>query len=252
MSLRQTQTQVQPASRSLRQTQVRPVNILDNSTSLRQTQVQPSSRSPQQTQVWHLTSVPAALNIPSADQCLSLLLNLQQHLPPPQPNTTLELNAFDPTTSPACIGSMQLQQQTWEHLLQDYPDKCYSTQVAGMICHGCLLGYDSPLCQANCHIANLPIDTDSHAHLHRKIFACLGKGHLTMVPPTSALIKSPIGVIPKPRSTKLCTIHHLSHPRHPASSTLPSVNAGIHPSFVHIQYKSIHQLVTSRMPFGTS
>ncbi|KAJ1030725.1 hypothetical protein NDA18_001963 [Ustilago nuda] len=166
-----------------------------------------------------------------------------QHLPPPRPNTTLTLYAFDPTTLLACVGSMQLQQQAWERLLWDYPDERYRTQVTGMIHHGCTLGYDGPLRQANRHVANLPIDTDGHAHLRCEILTRLGKGRLTIVPPTSALIESPIGVIPKPRSAKLCTIHHLSHPRRPASSTLPSVNAGIHPSFVRIQYESICQLV---------
>ncbi|SOV05166.1 uncharacterized protein UDID_17854 [Ustilago sp. UG-2017a] len=248
------------SSSSLRQTQVQHVNLLDNFRSLRQTQVQHPTRSPRQTQVRlvdtvvddmsprqtqvrHLTSVPAALDVPSADRCLSLLFSLCQHLPPVRPNTTLELDAFDPTTSPARIGSMQLQLLAWERHLLDYPDKRYHTQMAGMIQHGCLLGYDGPLRQANRRIANLPIDADGHAHLCREITARLAEGRLTVVPATSALVESPIGVVPKPRSVKLCTIHHLSHPRHPASSALPSVNAGINPSFVRIQYESVRQLV---------
>ncbi|SOV04123.1 uncharacterized protein UDID_19636 [Ustilago sp. UG-2017a] len=207
------------------------------------TQVQHPSRSPRQTQVRHLTSVPAALDVPSADRCLSLLFDLCQHLPPVCPNTTLELDAFDPTMSPARIGSMQLQLPAWERLLLDYPDKRYHTQMAGMIQHGCLLGYDGPLRQANRRVANLPIDADGHAHLCREITTRLAEGWLTVVPATSAFVESPIGVIPKPRSIKLGTIHHLSHPRHPASSALPSVNASINPSFVRIQYKSVRQLV---------
>ncbi|CCF48006.1 uncharacterized protein UHOR_12559 [Ustilago hordei] len=199
--------------------------------------------SPRQTQVRHLTSVPAALDVPSADWCLSLLFDLRQHLPPVCPNTTLELDAFDPTTSPARIGSMQLQLPAWERLLLDYPDKCYCMQMAGMIQHGCLLGYDGPLCQANHRIANLPIDADGHAHLRHEITTRLAEGRLTVVPATSALVESPIGVIPKPRSVKLRTIHHLSHPQHPASLALSSVNASINPSFVRIQYESVHQLV---------
>ncbi|SOV04182.1 uncharacterized protein UDID_17023 [Ustilago sp. UG-2017a] len=271
------QTQVQHPTRSLRQTQVRLVDTVvddmslrqtqvqrvspdDDTMSLRQTQVQHPSRSPRQTQVRlvntvindmsprqtqvrHLTSVPAALDVPSADRCLSLLFDLHQHLPPVRANTTLELDAFDPTTSLARIGSMQLQLPAWECLLLDYPDKRYRTQMAGMIQHGCLLGYDGPLRQANRRVANLPIDTDGHAHLHREITARLAEGRLTVVPATSALVESPIGVVPKPRSIKLHTIHHLSHPRHPASSALPSVNAGINPSFICIQYESVRQLV---------
>ncbi|KAJ1043663.1 hypothetical protein NDA10_000865 [Ustilago hordei] len=260
MSLRQTQVQHPTRSprqtqvwlvdtvvdgMSLRQTQVQHVSPDDNTMSLQQTQVQHPTRSPRQTQtqVRHLTSVPAALDVPSADWCLSLLFDLHQHLPPIHPNTTLELDTFDPTTSPARIGSMQLQLPAWERLLLDYPDKRYCTQMASMIQHSCLLGYDGPLHQANRHVANLPIDTDGHAHLCRENTACLAEGQLTMVLATSALVESPIGVVPKPRSVKLCTIHHLSHPQHPASLALPSVNAGINPSFICIQYESVRQLV---------
>ncbi|SYW81494.1 uncharacterized protein UHO2_00018 [Ustilago hordei] len=229
------QTQVQHPTRSPRQTQVWLVDTVVDSMSLRQTQVQhvspdDNTMSLQQTQVQHPTR--------SLRQT-----QVRLHLPPIHPNTTLELDAFDPTTSPARISSMQLQLLAWERLLLDYPDKRYCTQMASMIQHSCLLGYDGPLHQANRHVANLPIDADGHAHLCCEITACLAEGQLTMVLATSALVELPIGVVPKPRSIKLCTIHHLSHPQHPASLALPSVNASINPSFICIQYESVRQLV---------
>ena len=84
-----------------------------------------------------------------------------------------------------------------------------------MIRHGCLLGYDSLLRNANHSARNLPIPAEGHMHIRRELDARLREGHLTIIPPGTALVESPIGVVPKPRSTKLRTIHHLSHPRKP-------------------------------------
>ncbi|CDR98913.1 hypothetical protein, partial [Sporisorium scitamineum] len=219
-----------------------------NTLSLWQTQAQPSitplsTSSPQQTQAWLLASVLAALDIPSADWCLSFLLALHQHTPPAQPNTHLATDVYDTSSTPAQFGSMQAQLHAWLCLLQDYPDVCYCDQMAGMIHHGCLLGYKGPLHNTNCLVTNLPISKDSHEHLCHKITAHLAEGHLMFVGPADVLVESPIGVVPKLCSTKLCTIHHLSYPRCPTTSTPPSVNSGINLSFVHIQYELIGQLV---------
>ncbi|SPO26379.1 uncharacterized protein UTRI_03968 [Ustilago trichophora] len=248
-SPRQTQAR-SPMFSSLQQTQAQQgfVAPLQHS-SLQRTQAQlghvgPSpSPSPQQTQARLLTLVPAALDVPSADRCLSLLLALRQHSPPPRPNTTLARDVFDPDSSPARIGSMQTQLHAWRRLLQDYPDERFRSQVAGMIEHGCLLGYNGPLRGSNRPASNLPIDDAGHAHLRREIAARLEEGRLTIVGHDQPLVESPIGVVPKPRSSKLRTIHHLSHPRRPASTTLPSVNSGIDPAVVRIQYETIGNLV---------
>ncbi|KAJ1029588.1 hypothetical protein NDA13_002834 [Ustilago tritici] len=52
-------------------------------------------------------SVPAALDVPSADQCLSLLLNMWSHDPGLRPNTSFASNVFDLALQPARHGSMQ-------------------------------------------------------------------------------------------------------------------------------------------------
>ncbi|KAJ1036454.1 hypothetical protein NDA13_000334 [Ustilago tritici] len=56
---------------------------------------------------WLFDSVPAALNVPSADWCLSLLLNAWSHDPGPRPNTSFAGNVFDLALQPARHGSMQ-------------------------------------------------------------------------------------------------------------------------------------------------
>ncbi|SPO41379.1 uncharacterized protein PSFLO_06861 [Pseudozyma flocculosa] len=59
---------------------------------------------------------------------------------------------------------------------------------------------------------------------------CLVEFH----PESWRLVCPPIGTVPKPRSTKLRIIHHLSHLRAPGSG-LPSVNPGVARSSTAIQ-----------------
>ncbi|SPO31698.1 uncharacterized protein UTRI_10310 [Ustilago trichophora] len=191
-----------------------------------------------------LDSVPAALDVPSADRCLSLLLAAWLRDPGPRPNTSFVADVFDPTTNPARQGSMQERSQAWSTLLHLYPDPVFRRQLLGMVQHGCLLGYDGPLRGADRHCANLPIPPAGHSHLRMEIDARLAEGRLSIMAPGTALVESPIGVVPKPRSTKLRTIHHLSHPRRPLPDVLPSVNSGIQPGFIQIRYKGLGDLLT--------
>ena len=115
----------------------------------------------------------------------------------------MALDVFDPASTPARAGSMQAQLPAWERLLLDYPDERFCQQMAGMIRHGCLLGYDGPLRHSDRLAANLPIDAAGHTHLRREIAARLAEGRLTIVGRNQPLVESPIGVVPKPRSTKL-------------------------------------------------
>ncbi|KAJ1022346.1 hypothetical protein NDA13_005256 [Ustilago tritici] len=87
----------------------------------------------------------AALDVPSADRYLSLLLNAWSHNPGPCPNTSFAGNVFDPALQPARHGSMQECAFAWSILLSLYPDPIYRCQLLGMTKHGCLLGYDRPL-----------------------------------------------------------------------------------------------------------
>ncbi|KAJ1029381.1 hypothetical protein NDA13_002632 [Ustilago tritici] len=185
----------------------------------------------------------AALNVPSADQCLSLLLNAWSHNPGPCPNTSFAGNVFDPASQPARHGSMQEHAFAWSTLLSLYPDPIYHCQLLGMTKHSCLLGYNGLLCNADCCSDNLPVSLTSHSHLHKEIDACLAEGHLSIILASTNLIESPIGVVPKPRSTKLHTIHHLSHPCQPTAAALPSVNAGISPGFIRLRYKGLQDLL---------
>ncbi|KAJ1034848.1 hypothetical protein NDA13_001102 [Ustilago tritici] len=192
---------------------------------------------------WLFDLVLAALNVPSADRCLSLLLNAWSHNPGLHPNTSFAGNVFDPASQPSRHGSMQEHAFVWSTLLSLYPDPVYHHQLLGMTKHGCLLGYNRPLRNADCHSNNLPISSAGHSHLCREIDTCLAKGHLSIIPASNNLIELPIGVVPKPRSTKLRTIHHLSHPRRPMVTALPSVNAGISPGFIRIRYEGLQDLL---------
>ncbi|KAJ1021205.1 hypothetical protein NDA18_005446 [Ustilago nuda] len=179
------------------------------------------SLSLQQTTAQHSPLAPAlsALRVPSPDQCLAILQANRRRIPPARPNTGLQRDVFDPTSSPACFGSMQARLHAWFELLNGYPDPWFIHQLTGMIQFGCLLGYDGPLRNTSRHTPNLPTDQAGHEHLHREIAARLKEGRLSVVQPGQPLVESPIGVVPKPRSSKLWTIHHLSFPRRPAPNT---------------------------------
>ncbi|SYW82387.1 uncharacterized protein UBRO2_04509 [Ustilago bromivora] len=56
---------------------------------------------------WLFNLVPAALDVPSADWCLSLLLDVWSHDPGLHPNTSFAGNVFDLASQPARHGSMQ-------------------------------------------------------------------------------------------------------------------------------------------------
>ncbi|SAM82438.1 uncharacterized protein UBRO_20669 [Ustilago bromivora] len=112
---------------------------------------------------WLFNLVPAALDVPSADWCLSLLLDVWSHDPGLHPNTSFAGNVFDLASQPARHGSMQECAFVWSTLLSLYPDPIYHHQLLGMTEHSCLLGYDRPLHDADCHSNNLPISSAATA-----------------------------------------------------------------------------------------
>ncbi|KAJ1025384.1 hypothetical protein NDA13_004197 [Ustilago tritici] len=206
--------------------------------------LEPAQRPPPpQGSAWLFDSVPAALNVPSVDQCLSLLLNAWSHDPGPHPNTSFASNVFDPASQPARHSSMQERAFAWCTLLSLYPDPIYHHQLLGMTKHGCLLGYDRLLHNANHRSNNLPISSAGHSHLCREIDARLAEGRLSVILVGTNLVELPIRVVPKPRSTKLHTIHHLSHPHQPTATAIPSVNASISLGFIRIRYKGLQDLL---------
>ncbi|SAM86288.1 uncharacterized protein UBRO_20335 [Ustilago bromivora] len=192
---------------------------------------------------WLFDLVLAALDVSSADWYLSLLLDVWSHDPGLCPNTSFASNVFNPASQPTRHGSMQEHAFAWSTLLSLYPDPVYCCQLLSMTEHSCLLGYNGLLCNAACCSDNLPISSAGHSHLCREIDACLAKGHPSVILAGTNLIESPIGVVPKPHSTKLCTIHHLSHPCQPTAAALPSINASISPGFIRIWYKGLQDLL---------
>ncbi|SYW85817.1 uncharacterized protein UBRO2_05819 [Ustilago bromivora] len=139
-------------SSSPQQTQAWPHLYNPSSSSLQQTQAQHSTSfthhlSPQLAQALPPTSTCEALAVPSADQCLTLLLASRLHNPPNQPNTSLTHNILDPTTSPARFGSMQVQLHAWQALLRGYPDPHFTHQgdLEDAFCHVVTADVDAPL-----------------------------------------------------------------------------------------------------------
>ncbi|KAJ1024022.1 hypothetical protein NDA13_004852 [Ustilago tritici] len=177
----------------------------------------------------------------------------------PCPNTSFASNVFDPASQPAKHSSMQERAFAWSTLLSLYPDPVYHCQLLGMTEHGCLLGYDGLLRNADHRSDNLPISLAGHSHLCREIDTRLAKGHLSIILAGTNLIEPPIRVVPKPRSTKLRNIHHLSHPCQLTATALPSVNAVLHAKHillpVHILALAANALglrLSPKKTFGTS
>lgn len=181
------------------------------------------------------------LPVPEPDVALSLL---QHQLtgtrnPPSRPNLSFNFPIFDPNDSPATTPSLRL--QAWMQLLQEYPDQEVVKQIVGAIKHGILLGYEGPL-QDKSRISQrtLPMTEEGKRHVRMEIEDRLQSGRLVQVnsPREIKLVCSPIGTVPKPNSSKLRTIHHLSHPRRGLS-----INEGISEEKSAIQYDSLDQLI---------
>ncbi|SPO26927.1 uncharacterized protein UTRI_10674 [Ustilago trichophora] len=183
-----------------------------------------------------------ALAVPSADHCLRAFLARQIQLPPARPNTIMPATLFDSNQKPARHGSMQEALPAWSQVLASYPDQHVAKNLLGAIKHGVSVGYSGPLQQHSRFesVKNLPMDQAGRQHIDAEIQLRLEEGRLQEVDPHQRqLVCSPVGTVPKPRSTKLRTIHHLSHPRRPLPGQLPAVNNGIAPAFSHIKYASL-------------
>ncbi|SYW82596.1 uncharacterized protein UBRO2_04718 [Ustilago bromivora] len=167
----------------------------------------------------------------------SQLASLQTLRPPTRPNISLAEPLYPSAGIPARHGSMQAAVGGWRHALRHYPDHSFVTQLLGAITYGVHLGYSGPLRQQSRYNAlrNLPMDHVGESHIQHEIATRLRESRLVEVAPQQySLVCSPIGVVPKPRSTKLRTIHHLSHPHKPRPDQLLSVNDGISPHFTSI------------------
>lgn len=180
------------------------------------------------------------LQCPDPDRAL---LAVQQYIPqttipPARPNLSFSLPIFDPDDVPATTPMLVI--RAWEVLLADYPDQEVAQQLLGAIRHGVLLGYSGPLeTSSRLSKRNLPMTEREKAHVRTEIIDRVRAGRLAVVPDPQKdqLVCSPIGVVPKPNSTKLRTIHHLSHPRKG-----DSVNSGITDEHAAIRYESLDNL----------
>lgn len=207
---------------------------------------QDGAPSPWQGQADSFQDTPQALTVPTADICLHAFLARQIQLRPARPNASMPEALFNPDHAPARHGSMQEALPAWSQMLAAYPDQHVAKQLLGAIQHGISVGYSGPLQQQSRfdNVKNLPMDQAGRQHVEAEIQQRLAEGRLQEVDPQKhQLVCSPIGTAPKPRSTKLRTIHHLSHPRWPQPGQLHAVNDGIKPAFTHIKYTSLSPLM---------
>lgn len=88
---------------------------------------------------------------------------------------------------------------------------------------------------------NLPMDKTGLTHVRTEVAARLKDRRIRQIssPETENVVISPIGTVPKPHSTKLRTIHHLSYPRKKGCS----INDGIDQNFVSIRYDNLDTLL---------
>ncbi|CCF54111.1 hypothetical protein NDA11_001428 [Ustilago hordei] len=182
------------------------------------------------------------LQVPLADLASATLLSLQILLPPAQPNTTLAAPLHPSNGCPSQYGTMQAALGYWAKVLLNYLDHPFINQLLGAIDHSVHLGYLGPLCSHSCFqsIKNLPMDNEGNAHIHSKVMLQVKEGQLLEVDPQQlCLVCSPVGTVPKLHSTRLWTIHHLSHPCLPCPHQLLSVNDGIATHFTTICYASL-------------
>ncbi|CCF53353.1 hypothetical protein NDA11_007692 [Ustilago hordei] len=190
--------------------------------------------------------LPDPLQVLLADLASAALTSLQTLQPPVWPNTTMAAPLHSADGLPAHHGSMQAVSGNWRQALHCYPDPFFVVQLLGAIEHGVHLGYSGPLRHCGCHhhIKNLPMDDRSKSHIWSEISAWVQEGWLLEVDPQQFnLVCSPVGTVPKPCSSKLHTIHHLSHPRPPCPKQLLSVNEGITPHFTMIRYASLAKIL---------
>nr|QBH67613.1 hypothetical protein UEMT_2079 [Ustilago esculenta] len=163
--------------------------------------------------------------------------------PAPRPNTSCARPIFDQSDMPAAVGTLNAWH--WSPFLNLYPDQAFAAQLRGALLHGVKLGYEGPLRhKARLGVKNLPMDSTGLEHLRREISSRVSEGRLCPVasPDAVRLVCSPMGVVPKPHSDKLCTIYHLSHPRIPGTR-LPSVNSHIDTAFVAIKYDTLDAIM---------
>lgn len=180
------------------------------------------------------------ITVPEPDASLQILQSLLSITQPPaeRPNLSFDQPLFDPNDTPA--SAPILHHAAWASLLCDYPNREVVKQALGAIKHGVVLGYEGPLVdQGREHQKNLPMEEQDINHVRMEIEDRLKSGRLQIVedPSQIQLVCSPIGAVPKPGSSKLRTIHHLSHPR-----SGDSVNSGIGIPMAAISYESLASL----------
>jgi hypothetical protein len=128
-----------------------------------------------------------------------------------------------------------------ERIVKGYPEGDFIGSLCGAIKHGLWLRYVGLLLTSG-HMTgrNLPMDNIGTQHIASKPESRLQQELVAIHDPSSLppFTFLTIGTVPKPNSDKLCTIHHLSHPR----SNRSLVNNSIDPEWVPMKYEGLDRL----------
>lgn len=202
-------------------------------------------------------SPPVYADLPAIDLIIRLSqlareagLRPPDSVPPPRPNTSPTFPVFDPTDRPAAPSPLRA--SAWRTLLRQYPEPSLPRNIIGMIEHGAKLGYSGPLRglgRPAASVPNLPMDDTSLQHVRDTVADRVRTGWARRAHAGERVVVSPIGTVPK-SGGKVRTINHLSWPRRPSS---PSVNDGIDPALVSLEYSTLDKLFGSirrRLPPG--
>eukprot|EP00741_Cyanophora_paradoxa_P002996 tig00000658_g2908.t1 len=156
--------------------------------------------------------------------------------PPPPPPFSIEVPDFDvdellpgvPPASPHARAG-----RSHRRSLEGHPDPSLAARLAHGFAHGFPLQYRGPCFSA---ISRPEPSALEHIDVVRQdVEKEIAMGRVAgpfPSPPLAPFVASPVGAIPKKRSTKWRRIHNLSYPKHRG----PSVNSGIDPD--ELQYQN--------------
>eukprot|EP00741_Cyanophora_paradoxa_P007929 tig00000133_g7669.t1 len=171
--------------------------------------------------------------------------------PPPPPPFSIEVPDFDvdellPGVPPR-LAPTPVRPDRIAAALEGHPDPSLAARLAHGFAHGFPLQYRGPSFSA---ISRPEPSALEHIDVVRQdVEKEIAMGRVAgpfPSPPLAPFVASPVGAIPKKRSTKWRRIHNLSYPKHRG----PSVNSGIDPDELHYQNTKVSRAIELLIQLG--
>eukprot|EP00741_Cyanophora_paradoxa_P000420 tig00000404_g411.t1 len=171
--------------------------------------------------------------------------------PPPPPPFSIEVPDFDvdellPGVPPR-LAPTPVRPDRIAAALEGHPDPSLAARLAHGFAHGFPLQYRGPCFSA---ISRPEPSALEHIDVVRQdVEKEIAMGRVAgpfPSPPLAPFVASPVGAIPKKRSTKWRRIHNLSYPKHRG----PSVNSGIDPDELHYQNTKVSRAIELLIQLG--